>query len=97
MLKKYYSNPGLIRAAAEVAEEIGDDKILGIPLESSYSETAIVLKRKFSGITISAMPEGSDKVPHWHQMSDRVGNIDPQTIDKALQYVAALARELDSE
>ena len=97
MLKKYYSNPGLVRAAAEAAETVGDDKIMGIPLQAGYSETAIVLKRGFSGITIMAMPEGSDEVPHWHQTSDRISNIEPQTIDKALQYVAALARELDSE
>jgi hypothetical protein len=97
MLKKYYSDPGLIRAAAEAAEAVGDDKIVGIPLDSGYSETAIVLKRGFSGITIMAMPEGSGNVPHWHQISDRICNIEPQTVDSALRYVAALARELDSE
>jgi len=97
MLKKYYSNPGLVRAAAEAAETIGEESIIGIPLEAGYTETAIVLKRGFSGITIMAMPEGSDEIPHWHQASDRIENIEPQTIDKALRYVTTLARELDLE
>jgi hypothetical protein len=96
MLKKYHSNPGLIRAAAEAAEAVGDDKIVGAPLKSGYTETSIVLKRGFSGITIMAMPEGADDVPHWHQTSDRIDNLEPETVDKALEYVAALARELDS-
>lgn len=96
MLKKYHSNPGLIRAAAETAETVGDDKIIGMPLESGYTETAIVLKRGFSGITIMAMPEGANDVPHWHQVSDRIGTLEPETVDKALEYVVALARELDS-
>ncbi len=42
-------------------------------------------------------PEGSDAVPHWHQVSDRIGNIDPETVNRAMRYVAAIARELDSE
>ena len=96
MLKKYYSNPGLVRAAAETAEALGDDKIVGMPLKSGYTETAIVLKRGFRGITIAAFPEGADDIPHWHQTSDRIANIQPETVDKAFHYVAALARELDS-
>ncbi len=96
MLKKYHSNPGLVRAAAEAAEAIGDDKIVGMPLKSGYTETAIVLKRGFSGITIMAMPEGANDVPHWHQASDRIDNIEPRTVDRVFEYVAALARELDS-
>jgi hypothetical protein len=96
MLKKYYCNPGLVRAAAEAAEAIGDDKIIGFPLQAGYTETTIMLKRGFRGITIVATPEDSDKVPHWHQASDRISNIEPQTIDKALQYVTAIARELDA-
>ena len=96
MLKKYYSNPGLVRAAAEVAEAIGYDKVEGIPLKSGYTETGIVLKRGLRGITIMAFPEGAHDVPHWHQTSDRMSNLEPETVDSALEYVTALARELDS-
>ncbi len=97
MLKKYYSNPGLVRAAAEAANAVEGVEISGMPLKSGYTETAIVLKRGFRGITIMAFPEGSDDVPHWHQTSDRMSNLEAQTVDEALQYVVALARELDSQ
>jgi Zn-dependent M28 family amino/carboxypeptidase len=96
MLKKYYSNPGLVRAAADAARAVGGGKIVGMPLKSGYTETAIVVKRGFKGVTIMAFPEGADDIPHWHQTSDRIANIQPETVDKAFHYVAALARELDS-
>jgi hypothetical protein len=97
MLKKYYSNPGLVRAAVEAAETIGDSRITGMPLRSGYTETAIVVGRGFKGITIMAFPEGSEEMPHWHQTSDRMENIDPDGLDRAMEYVAAIARELDAE
>ncbi len=96
MLKKYHSNPGLVRAAADAARGLGGG-ITGMPLKSGYTETAIIAKRGFRGITIMAFPDGVDDIPNWHQTSDRMANLDPQTIDRALEYVAALARELDSE
>ncbi|NQU09033.1 MAG: M28 family peptidase [Candidatus Abyssubacteria bacterium] len=96
MLKKYYSNPGLVRAASDAARAVGGGKIVGMPLKSGYTETAIVVKRGFKGVTIMAFPEGADDIPHWHQTSDRIANIQPETVDKAFHYVAALARELDS-
>lgn len=97
MLKKYHSNPGLVRAAADAARAIEGDEITGSPLKSGYTETAIVLKRGFRGITIMAFPEGSDDIPYWHQVADRTANLDEQTVERALEYVAALAGELDSE
>lgn len=97
MLKKYYSNPGLVRAATDAARNMGDSRISGMPLKSGYTETAIVAGRGFQGITIMAFPEGSMEMPHWHQTSDRIENINPENLDRAMQYVVALARELDSE
>ena len=96
MLKKYYSNPGLVQAAAEAAEKIGAPGITAAPLRRGYTETAVVLGRGFRGVTIMAFPAGLDEVPHWHQVSDRFENIDSQTLDKAMRYLVALARELDS-
>ncbi len=97
MLKKYYSNPGLVRAAADAARKVGDPRIDGMPLRSGYTETAIVAGSGFQGITIMAFPKGSTEMPHWHQVSDRIENIDPENLDRAMQYIVALARELDSE
>lgn len=96
MLKKYHSNAGLVRAASEAAEVIGRPGITARPLKSGYTETAIVAKRGFRGITIIAMPEGSDDVPHWHQVSDRIHNIDPKNLETAMEFVTAIARDLDS-
>jgi hypothetical protein len=96
MLKKYYSNSGLVRAAADAAERIGDRDIAAMPLKRGYTETAIVVGRGLRGITIMAIPAGRDEVPHWHQVSDRIENIDSQTLNKAIRYLVALARELDS-
>ncbi len=96
MLKKYHSNAGLVRAASDAAEAIDRPGITGSPLKSGYTETAIVLKKGFRGITIMAMPEGCDDVPHWHQVSDRIQNIDPENLNRALDYVATIARDLDA-
>jgi len=97
MLKKYYSNPGLVQAAADAAKKMGDSGIVAMPLKSGYTETAIVLGRGLRGITIMAVPAGSDDVPHWHQVTDRIENLEPDTLNNAMRYVVALARELDSE
>jgi hypothetical protein len=97
ILKKCYSNPGLVRAAADAAEQIGEHGIAAMPLKRGYTETTMVLKKGLKGITIMAIPAGRDEVPHWHQVSDRIENIDSQALNRAMRYLVALARELDSE
>ncbi len=96
MLKKYYSNAGLVRAAADTATAVGDEGILAMPLKTGYTETAVVARKGLRGITLMAFPEGSEEIPYWHQPTDRIENIDPQNLTDAVRYLAALARELDS-
>ncbi len=96
MLKKYHSNPGLVRAAADTARATGVDEMSGMQKKSGYTENAIVLKRGFRGITITTRPRGAKSGPHWHQVSDRMANLEPETLERAFEYVTALARELDS-
>jgi hypothetical protein len=96
MLKRYHSNPGLLRAAVDAAKAVDDPAITGMALPSGYTETAIVVRRGMRGITVMAFPPGAHDVPHWHQTSDRMANLDPQTIDRSERFVAALIRELDS-
>jgi hypothetical protein len=97
MLKKYYSNPGLVRAAVDVAGTMEDLGVASMPLRTGYTETAIVIGRGFKGITLMAFPEGVEEMPHWHQTSDRIGNVEPENLDNAMRYVVAIAEELDSE
>ncbi len=97
MLKKYYSNAGLVRAASDAARAIKGDSVRATALRTGYTETAIVVRDGFKGITLMAFPEGSELVPHWHCVSDRIEHIDPQNLTKAVTYLAALAKELDSE
>lgn len=96
MLRKYYSNPGLLRAASAAAKAEGNGSIEAMALKSGYTETAIVLRNGLAGITVMAFPEGSRDVPHWHQLSDRLENIQPETLDTAFRFLVALAKEIDS-
>jgi hypothetical protein len=96
MLKKYHSNPGLLQAAAVAAEKTGGG-ISAMPLKRGYTETAIVIGRGLKGITIMAFPEGSDEVPHWHQVTDRVENVNPENLTQALDFLTVLAKELDAD
>ncbi|MBI4831614.1 MAG: M28 family peptidase [Candidatus Lindowbacteria bacterium] len=96
MLKKCYSNSGLLRAASEAAKALGDGSVEASPLKLGYTETAVVISHGLRGITVMAFPEGSELVPHWHQTSDRLENIDPRNLDKAVRFLVALAREIDS-
>jgi hypothetical protein len=43
-----------------------------------------------------AFPEGTALVPHWHRLSDRVENINPQNLENTVRHLIALARKLDS-
>ncbi len=97
MLTKYYSNPGLVAVAAKAAQAVGNPCIQPIALRLGYTETAIVLRNGFKGITIMAFPEGKEEVPHWHQASDRIANIDPENLDRAVRFLEVFVRELDSE
>lgn len=97
MLKRYHSNTGLVRAMAAVSEQSGDTALSPAVLKRGYTESAIVIGRGFKGITIMALPDGSDEVPHWHQTSDRIENIDSQNLNKAVHFLVAVARELDSD
>jgi hypothetical protein len=92
MLKKYHSDPGLIRALSETSD--GDIKPL--PLKFGDTENLMIRRRGLKGITIMAFPEGSALVPHWHRLSDRVENINPQNLERTVRHLIALARKLDS-
>lgn len=96
MLKKYHSNSGLVRAAADTVKAIGDDRIAAMPLKTGYTETTVVVRNGLRGITLTALPPGCKEAPHWHQVTDRIENLDPQNLNDAIRFLAAYARELDA-
>lgn len=92
MLKKFHSDPVLVRALSEAAK----GEIEQTPLKRGDTETFMILRRGLKAVTIMAFPKGTEQVPHWHRVSDRFGNISAKNLEKALTYLVALARKLDS-
>jgi hypothetical protein len=50
----------------------------------------------FSGITIAGYDRLTGYAPHIHQKSDQIEAIEPETLERAAQFVLEMIRQLDA-
>lgn len=82
----------LARQAARSLPSIDTAEQVGI----AYTDAAVATKRSLIALTLVAVPPpGSHESIHWHQMSDTLDKIDPETLSDVYQFTLQLLQILD--
>ncbi len=69
---------------------------LGEHVGIAYTDAAVATKRGLIALTVDALPPAEDgEGTHWHQMSDTVDQVDPQTLADAHAFTWQILQEID--
>lgn len=94
LLRKYPVDPQLLEIGRQVAAarpELRAFEHVGI----AYTDTAILLKRRFRAFTIDALPREEAGAVHWHQMADTVEKIEPDCLRRVHEFAWEMLQQLD--
>jgi hypothetical protein len=96
LIVKHRTHPVALDLARQAAAALP-----GLPIiekvGTAYTDALPATLRGLAALTISTdFPPGSQYTSHWHQMSDRVENIDPQVLSAALAFTGEVLRVADS-
>lgn len=95
LLATFPSDPGLLALAAETMRDRPDLEARQAAYQGAYTDGAIAIKAGLPTITFL----GLDKrgwIPHVHQMSDVVANVDPEALARTTDFIEALIRKIGS-
>lgn len=82
----------LVRQAKAALPDLEVDGHVGI----AYTDAAVATKRGLIALTVDALPPpGVEDVMHWHQMSDTLEHVDPQTLADAHAFTWQVLRQID--
>jgi len=94
LLKRVYP-ASVLALARRAAERDPSRAILWSPLVNAYSDASPFLKADLPALTVMAFtPAGW--IPHWHQPSDRLGNLDLDLLHSATEFIWDLLLEADA-
>jgi len=95
LVRKHSTHPGaleLARAATTAQPDIVTTERVGL----AYTDAVPVTKRGLVALTLCALPpSGSDQTIHWHQVTDTIDHIDPQTMADAHAFVWQILKDID--
>ena len=82
----------LARQTSAVLPEIKTSEKVGL----AYTDAVPATKRGLVALTLCALPPaGSSDTVHWHQMSDTIEHIDPQTLADAHTFTWQILKQID--
>jgi hypothetical protein len=90
----YASSDRLMELAATIASRHPDWHSQPRVLGAGYTETGLVLQRGYEGITLIGLDEAGF-LPHWHQVSDVLDNLEPEALDQAARIGWEILQEID--
>ena len=95
LIRKHATHPRaleLARAAADAQPDIITTERVGL----AYTDAVPVTKRGLVALTLCAVPPpGSDESIHWHQMTDTLDHVDPQTMEDAHAFIWQILKGID--
>lgn len=94
MLGDYRPTPRITVLAATVARQHPELRVKGKPM-TTLEEVAPLVRWGYEAICIAGYDE-LGALPNWHRLSDTFEQIEPETLERAHRYAAALVREIDS-
>ncbi len=99
LIRRYFVHPELWARAVEVVAEHPQWRIC--PYTGAYTDATVATKHGFRAVTITTLlPKGHPAEPYmgyWHQLSDRLENIEPETLESVLRLGWALMLRLTRE
>jgi hypothetical protein len=96
LLRKYPVDRELLAIGRQIAAqrpELGAFEHVGL----AYTDTAVLLKRGFRGLTIDALRREGVGGAYWHQMADTVDKIEPDCLRRVHEFVWEMLQRLDGE
>lgn len=88
-------HPRLVGMCREIAEEDAERRFAARGYASRFATDALVARRAgYPAITVTCL-NAIDYAPHYHQMTDTPGNVEPEALDRAYEFCAALIERLD--
>ncbi len=95
LFSEYHPAPQITALAAQVARARPDLRVTGRPM-TILEEVAPLVRRGYEAICIAGY-DATGMLPNWHRVSDRLENIEPDTLERAARYVLALVNALDKK
>lgn len=90
----YQPRFGLVPIAERAATARPELGVMGKPM-AMIDDLSAIMDWGFSGITITGYDRVTGYSPNAHRQSDSARLIDPDTVDRALQFVAEMIRQID--
>ena len=95
LIRKHATHPRaleLARAAVDALPDIITTERVGL----AYTDAVPATKRGLVALTLCALPPpGSDESIHWHQMTDTLDHIDPQTLEDTHAFTWQILKVID--
>jgi Zn-dependent M28 family amino/carboxypeptidase len=76
---------GAILPELQLTEKVGE----------AYSDALPAIQRGFLALTITGNPPSVGEPSHWHQLSDTVQYIDPESLQQAFDFSLEIIRQVD--
>jgi hypothetical protein len=96
LLRKYPVDGELLAMGRQIAAERPELRAFE-HVGLAYTDTAVVLKRGFRGLTIDALHREGVGGARWHQMADTVDKIEPDCLRRVHEFVWEMLQRLDGE
>ncbi len=96
MTKSYRPDSGLLSAARAIAKQRPELGAYEKPVRLGYTEGAVGAKHGLRTLTFVDLTRSDGVLPLWHQVEDRVENIDPDTLARTEEFAWELLRRIDS-
>ena len=93
MFRRINYDPWLIEEACAAAESVWQPAFR--KEAHAYGESVVTQRAGYPSVTLNTVLAETGKTAVWHRMDDDLDAISPQTIDKVVDWVLALLRELD--
>jgi hypothetical protein len=91
----YQPHPEMLRLARQAADKAPQLGVTGRQMVI-LEEVANLRRRDYQAICVAGYDQ-QGFLPNWHRLSDRLENIEPETLERAAAFTWALAQEVDGE
>jgi hypothetical protein len=96
LLRKYPVDRELLAIGRQVAAERPELRAFE-HVGLAYTDTAVVLKRGFRGLTIDALRRDGAGGAYWHQLTDTADKIEPDCLRRVHEFAWEMLQRLDAE
>jgi hypothetical protein len=97
LILKRKTHPHALALARQAASAL-PGLVTGERVGIAYTDAAVATKRGLIALTVDALPPpGAQEEMHWHQMSDTLENVDPQTLADAYAFTWQVLQGVDGK